>query len=141
MKRTKDAMRAVHVGERLSEGAINWSEETQAKTLELITLKSRDAVQTFLDIDYMTKVIRSMEDQAQAELSDKPQHVVQWVGKKLSFSDETIDGVLDHFIRGGQMTAGGIMQAVTSFAQTVPDGDRAASLEDSAFRALELASA
>ena len=39
------------------------------------------------------------------------------------------------------MTAGGIMQAVTSFAQTVPDGDRAASLEDSAFRALELASA
>ena len=69
-------MRAVHLGERLSEGAINWSEETQAKTLELITLKSRDAVQTFLDIDYMTKVIRSMEDQAQAELSDKPQHVV-----------------------------------------------------------------
>ena len=141
MKRTKDAMRAVHLGERLSEGAINWSEETQAKTLELIRLKSRDAVQTFLDIDYMTKVLRSMEDQAQAELRDKPQHVIQYVGKKLSFSDTTIDGVLDHFIRGGQVTAGGIMQAVTSYAQTVEDADQAAALEDSAFRALELASA
>ena len=37
-----------------------------------------------------------------------------------------------HFIRGGQLTAGGVMQAVTSVAQTLDDADAAHEMEASA---------
>jgi hypothetical protein len=58
----------------------------------------------------------------------------------LRFTDEEAAGVLDHFIRGGQVTAGGVMQAVTSFSQTVPNADRAYELEALGMEALVLVS-
>ena len=41
---TRDAMRAVHLGERLDEGVVTWSGNTLDKTLALITAKTTDAV-------------------------------------------------------------------------------------------------
>ena len=49
------------------------------------------------------------------------------------------DAILGHFIRGGQLTAGGVMQAVTSVAQTLDDADAAHELEAQAVRVLDLA--
>ena len=46
---TRDAMRAVHLGERLDEGVVTWSGNTLDKTLALITAKTTDAVAAFLD--------------------------------------------------------------------------------------------
>ena len=46
---TKDAIRAVHLGERLDEGVVTWSGNTLDKTLALITARTADAVATFLD--------------------------------------------------------------------------------------------
>jgi len=139
MKLTKDAVRAVHLGERQDEGVIRWSEETQRKTLELITLKARDAVTTFLDVAYMERVIRDMEAAAGHPISDAAK-VIESVGKKL-FTQEQTAGILDHFIKGGQLTAGGVMHAVTSYAQTVDDADVADELEANGIRAMELAAA
>ncbi|MBJ6628722.1 DUF932 domain-containing protein, partial [Streptomyces sp. I4(2020)] len=51
------------------------------------------------------------------------------------------DMILSHFVRGGQMTAGGVMQAVTSTAQTLTDADQAAALEALALPALTAAAA
>lgn len=124
---TKDAMRAVHLGGRMEEGVINWSEETQRRQLELITARTTDAVRTFLDVGYMTRVIEGWERQA-----GKPVEKVEQVSditKGLGFTAEQIDGVLGHFIRGGQMTVGGIVNATTAYAQTVEDGDEAYALE------------
>ena len=58
--------------------------------------------------------------------------------KTAKFSDEVTDSILAHFIRGGQLTAGGVMQAVTSVAQTLDDAD-AADLEAQALRVMDLA--
>ena len=41
---TRDAMRAVHLGERLEQGVVTWSDNTRDKTLALITAKTTDAV-------------------------------------------------------------------------------------------------
>ena len=140
MTMTKDAVRAIHLGEKLDEGVIRWSEDTQKKNLELITAKARDAVATFLDVGYMTTVIRRLEETAGAPVSDAPA-VIEAVSKKLAFSKEQTAGILDHFIKGADLTAGGVMHAVTSFAQTVVDADAAADLEASGVRAMELAAA
>jgi hypothetical protein len=136
---TKDAVRAVHLGSKLDHGIVRWSDETQQKTLELISLKTTDAVSTFLDVEYMQRAISRLTDDASKPLSGPLDQVVRQVGKKLAFGDDVTNGVLDHFMRGGQFTAGGVMQAVTSYAQTVVDADAAWALEGAGIRALEVA--
>ena len=138
---TKDVVRAVHLGSRLDEGIIRWSEDTQRKTLELITSKAADAVRTFLDVDYVTAQIRALEAQAGKPIEGKLDDQVRLVAKKCLFTEEVTEGVLDHFIRGGQFTAGGVLHAVTSFAQTLDDADAAYALEESGVKALEFAAA
>jgi hypothetical protein len=53
----------------------------------------------------------------------------------------TVIGKLAHFIRGGDLTAGGVLHAVTSTAQTLSDADAAHEMESQAVRALEIAAA
>lgn len=137
---TQDALRKVHLGEKLDDGIVKYSDDTQRKNLELVKAQTRDAVATFLNVEYIRAKIEQMEEKAGKPI-EHPQATVETVGKTLRFSQETIAGVLDHFIRGGQVTAGGVMQAVTSYAQTVDDADEAFEMEAQALRALELASA
>lgn len=135
---TRDALRHVHLGSKLDAGVIRWSEDTQAKNLALVTAQARDSVATFLDADYVTTVLERLEAQAGKRLSE-PAKVIETVGKTLRFPAERTAGILDHFIRGGQTTAGGVLNAITSYAQTIPDADVAHELEVQGVRALELA--
>lgn len=135
-----DALRAVHLGGKLDEGIIEWSADTQERQAALITAKARDAVKTFLSPDYLTAQVRAIEAKA-GKAIENPAEAVRLVGKQLSFTEATIEGVLDHFIRGGQVTAGGVLQAVTSYAQLIPDADESYSVEAAALRALDLAAA
>jgi hypothetical protein len=64
---------------------------------------------------------------------------VRQVAKAAKFSDDTAQEILAHFVRGGQLTAGGVMQAVTSVAQTLDDADTASDLEAQALRVMDLA--
>jgi hypothetical protein len=136
----KDAIRAVHLGERHDEGVITWSGNTQDKTLALITAKTTDAVHAFLDPAYADRAIREIEKAAGRPVAD-PAETVRTVSQRLRFTDTQQAGILNHFIRGGDLTAGGVMHAVTSVAQTLTDADAAYEMEAAALRALELAAA
>lgn len=137
---TRDAFKKVHLGSRLEEGLINWTEDTQRKNLELITAQARDAVATFLNVDYVRKVIEQLEEKASTPVVD-PNAVIEKVAKSLKYTADEATGILSHFILGGQLTAAGVLGAVTSYAQTVEDADKAYDLEASAFEAFELAAA
>jgi hypothetical protein len=133
---TKDAMKAIHLGGKMDEG-IRWTKDTIDKQLALVTAKARDAVATFLDVDYMRKVIRDMETMAGKPIEDVED--VKVIAKKLAFDQETQDSIFNMFVKGGQITAGGVMQAVTAAAQRTKDADKASELEAASLRALELA--
>lgn len=133
----KDAMRAIHLGGKMDEGTIRWTKDTIDKQLALVTAKTRDAVATFLDRDYMLKVIRDMEAMAGKPIEDVES--VKVIAKKLAFDQETQDSIFNMFVKGGQITAGGVMQAVTAAARATKDADKAADMEASAVKALELA--
>jgi hypothetical protein len=137
---TKDAIRAVHLGEKHDEGVIAWSGTTQDKLLAVLTAKTTDAVRHFLAPAYAEHALREIERQAGRPVDD-PAETVRIVSQKLRYTDEQQATILDHFIRGGDVTAGGVMHAVTSTAQTLTDPDAAWELECSALRALELAAA
>ena len=81
-----------------------------------------------------------MEKDAGHPVAD-PQETIRTVSQRLRFTDTQQASILNHFIRGGDVTAGGVMHAVTSVAQTLDDADTAHEMESLALRSLELAAA
>jgi hypothetical protein len=136
---TRDAVRAVHLGERMEEG-IRWSGDTQDRQLALVTAKARDAVASFLSPAYAEKAVRDLEKKAGHPVKDAVK-TVEVISARLRYSETQQAEILDHFIKGGDLTAGGILHAVTSAAQVQPDGDAAWDLENTALDALTLAAA
>jgi hypothetical protein len=135
-----EAMKAQHLGAKLQEGTIQWSADTVEKSLALVKAQTRDAVATFLDEGYVAAKVAELEQVAGTPVAD-PAQTIETVSKELRYDEDRQADILRHFIKGGQLTAGGVMQAVTSVAQTLPDADAAAGMEASGIRAMELAAA
>jgi hypothetical protein len=131
----KDAMRQIHIGGKLDEGVIKWSDETQQRTLELVKAKTADAVRTFLDVDYVRMVIAGIEEAAAVKVTS-PVKAVDNIAKGFGFNDSEKDQIMTFFIQSGDATAGGVMNAVTATAQVLTDPDRANELEDVALDVL-----
>jgi hypothetical protein len=139
MTMTKDALRAIHLGKRHEQGVVTWSDETRLKELELIRSQAADTVRTFCNVEYVQAKIAELNELAGIEIKGDPAKAVEVVTNRLSYSDAQRADVLAMFVKGGQLTAGGIMQAVTAAAQTQPDGDAQAAMEADAIDALTLA--
>ncbi|WUD70224.1 DUF932 domain-containing protein [Streptomyces sp. NBC_00510] len=137
MQMGHDALKAVHLGTKLEAGVIRWSADTESKTLDLITARARDAVATFMDRAYLEAKLRELEEQAGAPVKD-PAAAIEFVAKKLRYTDSVRESVFAHFIHGGQVTASGVMQAITATAQTLTDADAAHELEGTALTAMAM---
>lgn len=135
---TKEAAKRRHVGSKLEEGTIRWSDDTVQKAVELIKAKTRDTVASFLTQEFLETTVAGLEEQAGVKVRDV-EATVKHVSTKLSFSESERAGILAHFIAGHQLTAGGMAQAVTSYSQTVQNADRARHLDDKALEVLDLA--
>lgn len=135
---TADAVRKTHLGAKLEDdGVVKYSESTLRKNLELITAQTADAVRTFLDTDYMNKVIQRLTAKAGQPVG-KPQDFVTQVTKREAFSKADAEGILEHFIKGADMTNGGMFHAITSYAQTADNADTAYAMEADAMAAAGL---
>ena len=134
---TKDAVREVHLGGKLDEGVIRWSDETQRQELELISSRARDAVATFVDVEYMKAKIEELRALADVQVAN-PSEAIHRVAKRSGWSDNEANDILLHFIQGGDTSALGLAQAVTSTAQLVEAPDRQDELEATAIPAAEL---
>lgn len=132
-----DALREIHLGGRLEAGLIRWSEDTQRKSIDLVKAKTADAVKTFLDVEYVRGVVERLEAKAGKPVVEATA-TIQRLAKAQSWTQGEAETILEHFLMGGQATAGGVMQAVTSAAQTVGSPDRAWELESSAVAVMEL---
>ena len=132
------ALRRTHLGARHTEdGVIAWSEDTNTKTLDLITARTRDAVAAYLNPDFVTRMLIELETDAATPITD-PDTTIKHLAQKLRYSETEQRSLLTHFIAGGDLSAGGIMHAITSLAQTLPDADTAHDLETSAVHAMRI---
>lgn len=126
-----------HTGGKLDTGMVNWSAGTQQKAVDLITSQTTDIVGQFLTVDFLQDQITGLTAKAGKPVDD-PKGTIERIGKNLSWSEKEQDQILAMFIRGGQSTSGGVMQAVTAAAQIVEDPDRAWDIEAQGIRAMEL---
>ena len=103
--------------------------------------RGRDAIGRFVAKGGMCeKVVDEITEVAGTEVSDVAD-TLEVVGKQLAYSEGEKADILAAFVKGGQMTAGGFLQAVSYVAQTVEDPSRSHDLGESGIRAMELASA
>jgi hypothetical protein len=135
---TRDAMREVHLGGRLTEGVIRWSADTHDAALDLVVKQARDAVSAFLTRDFVDAKIAEVEAEAGIPVRDV-EATLEFVGKQLRFTTDQQSTILNHFIDGGDRSCGGVMHAVTSTAQTLDDADDAYDMERRGLAAMTLA--
>jgi hypothetical protein len=135
---TREGIAKTHLGARLEHGVIKVSPETVRKAGELVVSETKDAINTWLSSGYLEGLIARRTEQAGVPVA-KPTETVPAIVQGLGFSDDERKGVLDMFVLSGQMTAGGVANAVTAYAQTVEDPDRAYEIESKAIDALEAA--
>ena len=133
----KMGSRQVHLGRKMDEGLIDFKADTHAANNHAVQLAVRDSVGTMLTPEFLDKVVSELTQVSDKKI-DKPQQVIERISKKLQYTEDEQEGILSHFLLGGQATSGGVGQAITSYLQDVEDVDRAAHLSDSAFRAMEL---
>lgn len=133
LKIPRDAARRVHLGEKLDTGI--YAQDTMEKNVELIKLMTRDSVAAWLSMDYLEGIAAELAA-GEKEISD-PAKSIKILAQQQAYTDETAAGILNHFIKGGQMSVLGLMNAVTSYAQVTEDADVAYDLENSAFSILE----
>jgi hypothetical protein len=134
----REGIRRNHRGGKLDVGEVKPSMETIRKTGELVAAQAKDAVTTWLTRDYLEKLIGKHAEQAQVKIAS-PSETVPAILGGLGFTAEESQGILDMFILSGQPTAGGVANAVTAYAQTVEDPDRAFEIELRTIDALEAA--
>lgn len=140
MTRAADTVRNVHLGQRLDEGIVRWSEEAHQVTLDLIKVKARDAVATFLDVEYLRSAVAELAAAQGVRLAD-PAGVIHQVAQRHLFNQEQEAAILGAFIAGGDVTPFGVAQAITSVSQGIEDGDAAHDLEQAAWGAMVTAAA
>lgn len=133
-----DSFRKIHLGKRQEEGIFQPSSATQRASLELIKNEAADAVRGWLDIDFIRRTIERLEEEAGVPVNNAIE-TIETVTRGLQFSNAERESVLQCFVLGGQMNAGGIMQAVSAAAQTIEDADRAFEMEGKAIPAMAAA--
>lgn len=134
---TKEAFGRTHVGSTMEDGHIEWSADTQSKELAFVTAQTRDLVKMALSQDYVEAAVARLEENSDKVIAD-PEKAIEVLGQRLKFSKEEQAGILKHFLMSGQHTAGGVMQSITSFSQTL-DADAQYDLDGKAVAALEMA--
>lgn len=139
--REQDAVERTHLGTTLKEGAVKWSAETIATNGDLISSMTTDAVRSFLDRNYLQAAVDDLTTKGTKQLGPKAHETITEVLKSrtIAFDQTAIDGIMSHFMMAGQRTSGGLMQAITSYSQTVESADEANDLDGKAIRAMELA--
>jgi hypothetical protein len=134
-----ETVRRTHVGSRRDDtGIIDWSRETDRAHLELLACQVRDVVTRYLSPDFVTEQVTQLEQTATVKV-DQPDVTLKTLGKELRWSEQQQRDILAHFIAGADLTAGGVMQAVSSLAQTLPNADAAYDLERQAIPAMRRA--
>lgn len=130
-----DSFRKIHLGKRQEEGIFQPSSATQRASLELIKNEAADAVRGWLDIDFIRRTVERLEEEAGTPVHNAIE-TVETVTRGLQFSNAERESVLQMFVLGGTMNAGGIMQAVSAAAQTIENPDRAYEMEGKAIPAM-----
>ncbi|MFT3815717.1 MAG: DUF932 domain-containing protein [Acidovorax sp.] len=126
-------LRKTHIGRALGLEDNNvqvYQEETLQADDRAFFLKVRDVVQATVTEHTFKEAARKMQRTMGIKLTGDPVKSVEVLASRYDLNEAERSGVLRHLINGGQLSAYGLVNAVTHFSQEIPNYDRATEFEE-----------
>jgi hypothetical protein len=137
------ALRKTHVGRILQqeEDVITvFRDDTLAADDKAFFLKVRDVVEAAVSEATFRQVVQKMQKTLDIKLTGDPVKAVEVLANRYTFNESERAGVLRHLIVEGDLSAYGLVNAVTHFSHDVEDYDRATEFEALGGKLIELSS-
>lgn len=136
-----NGLRKYHVGRAADAGDEIWSvltDETRRVVDKALWAQVSDMVEATLSGDIFDQLVESLQAAAGMAIGSKPVKAVEVLAKQVRLSETESDSVLEHLIRGGDLSQYGLHAAVTRAAQDIESYDRATELEELGARIIDL---
>ncbi|MEE8364180.1 MAG: DUF932 domain-containing protein, partial [Gammaproteobacteria bacterium] len=114
-----------------------YRDETKQADDKAFWMKVQDTVRATVTQESFDKIVVKMIATKAHNLGD-PIAVVEATVKRFNMSEAEGKGVLDHLVRGGDLSGFGLLNAVTRYSQDVEDYDRASEIERIGGQIIEL---
>lgn len=141
----ESAVRKAHLGRGSGRGldAIEdarefFRDETRRADDRAFFLKVRDAVGALFNQERFNARLDQYREASERKITADPVKVVEATAKRFSFTENEKSSVLTHLIRGGDLSAWGLANAVTRTAEDLADYDRATEFEGLGGAVIEL---
>lgn len=131
-------LRANHVGGRLEETEALYADDTKQADDRAVLLKVRDHVRLAVDAVAFGRRVAAMSDLTTAKVTGDPERAIEVLAKKVGATEGERTGILRSLIEGGDLSAWGLLNAVTAQAHTAASYDRSVEFERMGGALLEL---
>lgn len=124
--------RKTHLGRRVQSSfgdPMLFAEDTEEADDKAFLLKLRDITLAAIEEARFDQVLKTLAATADAKITGKVADVVELTAKSYALNQTEAEGVLDHLIRGGDLSLYGLSNAITRTSQDVASYDRATELE------------
>lgn len=135
------ALRKTHVGRTLHQDddpVSVFRDDTLAADDKAFFLKVRDVVEAAVSEATFRQVAKKMQKARDIRLTGDPVKAVEVLANRYTLNESERAGVLRHLIVEGDLSAYGLVNAVTHFSQGVEDYDRATEFEALGGKLIEL---
>lgn len=128
--KTQDRFRAYHVGRRLEDNEELWSDEAKQADDRAVLLKVRDMVRAAVDDKRFRAHVDRMREMTEIKVEGNPTDAVEVLCSKVGVSEDERGGILKALIEGADLSAWGLINAVTAQAHEAKNYDRAVEFEE-----------
>lgn len=129
----EDIVQRVHLGSKLEEGLVEWSEGTIRKTDEALFAQVQDTIATAFEPQLWDGFVRKAGEAAQAKLEGNIVEIIDAVAPKYDITGDEKAKLLEMFAQEIATPAGktqwGLANAVTRLARDTEQADRQVELE------------
>lgn len=115
-----------------------FSDETRQLDDRAFWAKVNDVVAAALDTAKFAQNVKLLQETTTVDIG-KPQDAIEIVAERCKLADKEKDNVLEHLIRGGDLSVWGLTNAVTRAAEDSDSYDRAVELQRIGYDVVELA--
>lgn len=127
------SMRKTHLGRKLisdEEHVVVFQDDTLKADDHALFLKVRDMVEAAVSAATFQLISAKMRKTMGIQLTGDPVRSVEVLAKRLTLNEDERGGVLRHLVEGGELSAYGLVNAVTGYSQDIADYDRATAFEE-----------
>lgn len=137
--KTGEAYRKNHVGRKIDDNDALWADDTRRADDKTILLKVRDMVRAVVDETRFRQTLGKMQTLADGKIESRDfPKVVETLALKMGAPDSVRGGILASLVEGGDLSAWGLMNAVTHQAHKARDYDQAVEFETMGGKLIDL---